>query len=159
MHETAPSTSGIRRSSRTTLAGVGVALGIYLAALLAGAPQHGRDLLVAAQASHGEHAAKETGHETSHAVDPGDHGTAPDDNHAAGHDDHGDEASLHAAGPPPPAWAVTPFLLLLGAIAVLPLIPALAHWWEHNSSKLLVAGSLGLITLGYYLVLHNAAIE
>jgi Na+/H+ antiporter NhaD/arsenite permease-like protein len=163
MHETAPSTSGIRRSSRTTLAGVGVALGIYLAALLAGAPQHGRDLLVAAQASHGEHAAhgagQETGHETSHAGDHADHATASEADQASGHDEHGDEASLHAAGPPPPAWAVTPFVLLLGAIAVLPLIPALAHWWEYNSSKLLVAGSLGLITLGYYLLLHDAAIE
>ena len=38
---------------------------------------------------------------------------------------------------PPPAWAVTPFVLLLGAIAILPLIPSLAHWWEKNSSKLL----------------------
>ena len=45
-----------------------------------------------------------------------------------------------------------PFAVLLGAIAILPLTPQLAHWWEHNSSKLLVAGTLGLITLGYYLL-------
>src|SRR6476661_9194525 len=29
-------------------------------------------------------------------------------------------------------WAVIPFILLLGAIAVLPLLERTAHWWEHN---------------------------
>ena len=59
----------------------------------------------------------------------------------------------------PPLLAVLPFVLLLGAIAIFPLTPALAHWWEHNSSKLLVAGILGCITIAYYLLLHEASID
>ena len=62
------------------------------------------------------------------------HATDPDTQSEQHAQDHG---ALTEAGTPPPAWAVTPFVLLLGAIAVLPLIPSLAHWWEKNSSKLL----------------------
>lgn len=53
-----------------------------------------------------------------------------------------------------PAWAA-PFVLLLLAIAVLPLIPATAHWWHRNSSKLLVSCLLGLVALAYYLFWHS----
>jgi len=49
---------------------------------------------------------------------------------------------------------VTPFALLLGAIAVLPLIPATEHWWESNLHRFYVAGGLAVITLAYYLSLH-----
>lgn len=45
---------------------------------------------------------------------------------------------------------ITPFVALLLAIAVLPLIHRTAHWWEHNSNKLLVALVLAVLTLGYY---------
>jgi len=50
----------------------------------------------------------------------------------------------------PPVAAVLPFVVLLLAIAVLPLVHASAHWWEHNSSKLTVALCLAAITLTYY---------
>ena len=171
MHETTPSTAAIQRSSRTALAGVVIALGLYLAAVISGSPQHGRDLLVKAQAAHQEHA---EGHADEHAAaEPHGKGGSAEPHVEAGHTDQSNQSNedhsppphaeadheAHAAGPPPPVWAVTPFVLLLGAIAALPLVPSLAHWWEHNSSKLLVAGSLGLVTLGYYLVLHDAAIE
>ena len=53
-----------------------------------------------------------------------------------------------------PAWA-TPFVLLLLAVAFLPLIPATAHWWHRNSNKLLVSVALALVTLGYYAVAHG----
>ncbi len=58
-------------------------------------------------------------------------------------------------GPPegyqlPPLWACTPFVLLLLSIAILPLIPATAHWWEHNLNRLLVATILGAMTLAFY---------
>ena len=53
-----------------------------------------------------------------------------------------------------PAW-MAPFVALLLAIAVLPLVPATAKWWHKNSSKLLVASALGLATLAYYLVWHG----
>ena len=38
-------------------------------------------------------------------------------------------------------WAVIPFTLLLGAIAVLPLMEHTAHWWEHNLHKFYVAAT------------------
>ena len=44
-------------------------------------------------------------------------------------------------------WAIIPFTLLLGAIAVLPLVEHTAHWWEHNLHKFYVAGNLALMTL------------
>jgi Na+/H+ antiporter NhaD/arsenite permease-like protein len=60
---------------------------------------------------------------------------------------HGD---AHAPLPIPPLIWVSPFVLLLLAIALLPLIPKAAHWWEHNSNKLLVAAILALATIGHY---------
>ena len=144
-HSTAPasSASGASASSATsrTLAGIAALMVAYAAAAVFGWPQHGRDLLVQAQAV--PHAAHEqTGHDG-----------APD--HATGH------AVDHAAGTStsPPPLTVLPFVLLLGAIAILPLTAHLSHWWEHNSSKLLVAGGLALITLGYYAFMHRHPVD
>ena len=50
----------------------------------------------------------------------------------------------------PPYFMVAPFVILLLCIAFLPLIPATAQWWEKNTNKFLVAGSLGTLTLLYY---------
>ena len=63
----------------------------------------------------------------------------------------------HGSGPPPAA--TVPFLLLLAAIATFPLLPAVSHWWEHNTSKLLVAGLLALATLAYYTLLHRDPVD
>ena len=52
----------------------------------------------------------------------------------------------------PPLAMVLPFGLLLMAIAVLPLLPHVSHWWDSNLHKFYVAGGLSLLTLGYYLV-------
>jgi len=60
---------------------------------------------------------------------------------------------------PPPIWAVIPFGLLLGAIAVLPLWHVSHHWWESNRNRGIVAGSLGILTLAYYAFLHQAPLE
>ncbi|OYV82065.1 MAG: hypothetical protein B7Z73_17425, partial [Planctomycetia bacterium 21-64-5] len=60
---------------------------------------------------------------------------------------------------PPAYWMVAPFALLLGAIALLPLIHASEHWWESNRNKFIVAGGLGLVTLLYYGFVHADAIE
>jgi Na+/H+ antiporter NhaD/arsenite permease-like protein len=87
---------------------------------------------------------------------------------AAGHavedapvDADGDaEPADHArAGVPPPLWTIAPFILLLGAIAAFPLIPAIEHWWESNLHRFYVAAGLGLVTLAYYAFLHRAAID
>ena len=54
----------------------------------------------------------------------------------------------------PPLWAIAPFALILLAIAVLPLIPATSHWWEHNINRFLVAMVLAAVTFFYYGLLH-----
>jgi Na+/H+ antiporter NhaD/arsenite permease-like protein len=54
---------------------------------------------------------------------------------------------------------ITPFVLLLGAIAVLPLLPWTGHWWESNRNRFLVAAVLGAITLLYYLTAHEKPVE
>jgi Na+/H+ antiporter NhaD/arsenite permease-like protein len=58
----------------------------------------------------------------------------------------------------PPLWMILPFVLLLIAIAILPLTPRASHWWESNLHKLLVAGGLSLLTLGYYLLIHRQGV-
>ncbi len=40
-----------------------------------------------------------------------------------------------------PVYGLTPFVLMLAAIAVFPLVAE--HWWEHNRNKFIVAGLLG----------------
>ena len=47
----------------------------------------------------------------------------------------------------------------MAAIAILPPPPRASHWWEHNSSKLTVAGLLAAVTLGYYLLGHRHPID
>ncbi len=75
--------------------------------------------------------------------------------------DGAEDAAGHATGhtvAPPPA-ATLPFVLLLAAIAVFPLAPGVSHWWEHNASKLLVAGLLAGVTLAFYALLHPHAVD
>jgi Na+/H+ antiporter NhaD/arsenite permease-like protein len=50
---------------------------------------------------------------------------------------------------PSPIW-ILPFATLLLCVAILPLIPATAHWWHLNRNKLLVSGVLGLLVCAYY---------
>jgi len=132
LHRTAPESAAVAGSSRT-LAGIAALLVAYAAAVAFGWPQYGRDLLVQAQAAH----------------ETGAHGEA-----------HGPNAAAHGgvSTSPPPA-TVLPFAVLLAAIAILPLTPQLSHWWEHNSSKLLVAGCLALVTLGYYAFMHRHPVD
>jgi len=59
----------------------------------------------------------------------------------------------------PPLWMVVPFALLLLIIAVFPLIPGVAHWWEHNRNKFLVGAALAASILPYYLFLVDFKIE
>lgn len=57
----------------------------------------------------------------------------------------------------PHLWSVLPFTLLLGAIAVLPLLEGATHWWEKNLNKFYVAANLALVTLLYLAFLHPNA--
>ena len=64
--------------------------------------------------------------------------------------------SLHHAGTQhephlPHYWGVgiLPFIAILGCIALLPLIPATAHWWESNRNRLLISLICAMLTLLY----------
>ena len=56
-----------------------------------------------------------------------------------------------------PLWSLIPFLLMLGAIAVLPLTAE--HWWEHNVNKFKVGALLGIPVGAIFLYLdwHQVA--
>jgi Na+/H+ antiporter NhaD/arsenite permease-like protein len=72
----------------------------------------------------------------------------------AHHDGHGGAHAEHAL---PSYFAVIPFVLLLAAIAVLPLLHATEHWWESNLHRFYLAAGLALVTLAYYVLAHGAA--
>ena len=59
----------------------------------------------------------------------------------------------------PSSWSVLPFVALLLAIAVLPLIESTKHWWESNRNRFIVAAILAVITLSYYGLLHPGGVE
>jgi Na+/H+ antiporter NhaD/arsenite permease-like protein len=66
-------------------------------------------------------------------------------------------AVAHAAGDAPlnlPVWSVAPFVLLLLAIAALPL--AAGHWWHRNRNKALVAALFAFSAAGYLLYVQLA---
>jgi Na+/H+ antiporter NhaD/arsenite permease-like protein len=56
---------------------------------------------------------------------------------------------------PPPVWGFAPFVLLLLAIAVLPLSHKVCHWWEKNRNKLLVSLLFALATIAFYAFFHR----
>lgn len=116
-----------------------VAIAGYIASVGLGWPQYARDLIVAAKQAHGE---------TGHPDTADDHANVRGDG-----EDTGGPGDGHVTAPP--VLTVLPFVLLLGAIAVLPLVPAVSHWWEHNSSRLAVACGLAACTLAYYAFLHR----
>src|SRR5262249_12847483 len=49
----------------------------------------------------------------------------------------------------PPAIWTFPFVAFLLSVAILPLVPKTAHWWEHNRNKLILGLVFGAITLAY----------
>jgi len=103
---------------------------LYLVSLLMGLPQHATELVV------GGH-----GHEVT-----ADHSAA-----------HGD--AHHSTPSAPPYWTVIPFVFLLVAIALFPLLQKTEHWWEHNINRFKVVAVLSCLTLGYYAFIHHAPID
>jgi Na+/H+ antiporter NhaD/arsenite permease-like protein len=71
---------------------------------------------------------------------------------------HDPAAAAHATPDPPPEWTVVPFILLLGAIAVFPLLHKTKHWWESNLNRFYIAAILAAIVVLYYLFLHQEPI-
>lgn len=65
------------------------------------------------------------------------------------------KAELSHAVAAPAIYSVLPFVALLLSIAVFPLLHTVAHWWEHNRNKLLVAMVLGGVTVVYYALLYG----
>lgn len=100
-------------------------------------------LLAVCLAAPGRAAATPTKSPTRKERKEGDapHAEAPDGeaSQAAGHGRH-----------PHVAWAL-PFILLLAGIALLPIIPGTAHWWESNRHRLVVAVALSAVAAGNYL--------
>ncbi len=137
-------------SDKPLLVAIAAILVVYGILLLLGLPQKGTEI---ANVSH--HA------DDSHDAAPGESSRAhPQSGESAVVEHHEDAVDPHAqdaAGDDlhPPYWMVTPFVLLLGAIAVLPLISATEHWWESNLNRFKVASALGMLTLLYYLFLHE----
>jgi Na+/H+ antiporter NhaD/arsenite permease-like protein len=73
----------------------------------------------------------------------GEQGVKGDDEHGAG---HGGASMGHQM----PVWATIPFIVILLAIAVFPLVNE--HWWEHNSNKGIVSAVLALPVAAYLLI-------
>ncbi|MBR6167942.1 MAG: sodium:proton antiporter [Paludibacteraceae bacterium] len=53
-----------------------------------------------------------------------------------------------------PGWMLIPFAVMLLCIAILPLIPHVGEWWEHNTHKLYVSLILG-VPVGIWLCMHG----
>jgi Na+/H+ antiporter NhaD/arsenite permease-like protein len=117
-------------SSKPLVAVILAIVAIYVLALAAGLPQRGTAIANAGQNAYSGPSADGPGR---------DHGTAAEP-----------KLSEH-----PPLVMVVPFVLILLAIAVLPLVPFTAPWWESNLHRFYVAATLGGITLLYYLFLHE----
>ncbi len=57
-----------------------------------------------------------------------------------------------------PAWMLIPFAVMLLCIAILPLVPHVGEWWEHNLHKLYVSLLLG-VPVGIWLCVHGMSHE
>lgn len=88
--------------------------------------------------------ALKTSHDSHAKAAPGNEEHGFGDDHT--HDDH--------TMTTPQSWAVIPFVLLLGSIAVFPLLKQTERWWESNLHRFYVAATLALVTLAYYFFLY-----
>ncbi|MDR1494234.1 MAG: sodium:proton antiporter [Planctomycetaceae bacterium] len=162
--ENSPSGSG-----KSVILLLWVVFAVYLILLGVGLPQ---SWTANSQShSHGKHsvltseAETPSGDEKQNTADNAAAIEEPVAEHAHDHDhaDHNHAEHEHAEqsekASPPAMYAVAPFVILLLCIAILPLVPATSHWWEHNSSKFLVAATLGVITLLYYMFVHHTPVE
>ena len=108
--------------------------------------------------SNSDHAAVVASSDASHSGESGNDHSADDESTQAAdsHDDTAHSDHGHAADADlPSVFAVTPFVLLLGAIAVFPLLKRVEHWWESNLHRSYVADGLAIVTLVYYLTLRG----
>lgn len=71
---------------------------------------------------------------------------------AAAGSSEGARALAGSATQVPPIGWVAPFVLLLLAVAVMPVVPVASHWWERNRFKLAVSLFLGGVAVLHYLL-------
>jgi Na+/H+ antiporter NhaD/arsenite permease-like protein len=138
-----PETTPYADSSTKVLLGIALLISIYAVACFFSGPQHATQLIIEQEAHH-----------------EADHGFAPlhVEDHQTDSQPHAISQHLEHLGIPGIIW-VTPFALLLLAIAVFPLLPATAHWWESNLHRFYIAAVLGAVTLGYYLIGFDRPLE
>ncbi len=123
----------------------------HVQAAAEGVDQHREDSAAAVQKHLDDNAAAVDEHLADSAaamdehLDGSSHDAVADSGEHAG-DAHGGEAGHH--GPPDVHWFwILPFAILLGSIAIMPLINM--HFWEHHYPKFAIV--LGTITAVYYL--------
>jgi len=132
-------------SQKPVIAALLAVIVLYVGAFAMGWPQAGTEMVKPKSAAHAE----------------GDHSHA-DDDHGHEHDEHGHEHGHDEHAKPthyPAVIMVLPFCLLLGAIAVFPLMHKTEHFWEQNSNKFYIAGGLGLVTLAYYAFAYDGPVD
>ncbi len=116
-----------------------------------GWPQRGTDVIVAGSDG-GEPSADQPG--------AAGHEPADGENNKPVHSGDSRAATHPGEGPHTPDYVwVAPFLLLLLCIAVLPLLSRTERWWESNLHRCCVVAALGVVTLSYYLLFHDAPVE
>jgi Na+/H+ antiporter NhaD/arsenite permease-like protein len=133
--------------SRPLSLAIALVLALYAAAALLGWPQEATRRIVEQAAAEQPHAGPELKVAGTRRV-PSAVSAPGDERHTA----------CACYVPPPPLYMLVPFAVLLLAIAVLPLIPRTTAWWGSNLHRFYVAGGLGLLTLLYYLFLHQAPV-
>lgn len=169
-HKPDASQGGAPTSYRKTIAALVAVIVVYLGLLVAGLPQQWTAAQFEEHGSHDEAvvaahtdetpeteapvAPVETS-EAEKATEASDVPETVESTETTGVAEAGETATAAtenaATEPPtPPLWTVAPFVILLLCIAILPLIPATAHWWESNRNRFIVAAVLGAVTLGYY---------
>ncbi|MBR2002875.1 MAG: sodium:proton antiporter [Thermoguttaceae bacterium] len=148
-------------SYRKTIAALVAVIVVYLGLLVAGLPQKWTAAQFEEHGSHDEAVAAAHAVETPETVATPETAEASETNETAEAEKTNEasepaetaakaEESDATEPPTPPLWTVAPFVILLLCIAILPLIPATAHWWESNRNRFIVAAVLGAVTLGYY---------
>lgn len=125
-------------------------LALYALAAVFGWPQKGATLI--AEAAH------HSPHSSQHSDAAADRGQT-DEQYAPAQNEESEHQAPHAARYHPPYWMITPFVLLLGAIAVFPLLSWTQDFWESNRNRFLIAAVLGVLTLLYYLTAHEMPVE
>ncbi len=145
-------------SDRPLIVGIAAVIVVYFLLAAAGLPQHWTE-----QASGHEEENPAARADPDLAHPPADAASGEEETSASrqtGDREPAAEGGGHGAtGVHPPYWTVLPFALLLGAIAVFPLLPWTEAWWEHNKNRFIVAVVLGALTLLYYLLFYHAPVE